>query len=144
MEGQVLFLLLVPVIFVVMTLHRGLQVAAPSNVLTRRVQTARPRLVLAGGLGALSLGLIGTAHALGVAVTRGGPEWLHLLVLVMLWDAVKVLCLAVAVTVRWTVTVARGPARRIRPRRCRDASGDRAPASRARPAELVPTAARRC
>ena len=79
-----LFLLLVRVIFVVMTLHRGLQVAAPSNVLTRRVKTARPRPVLASGLGALSFGLIGTAHALGMAVTRGGPEWLHLVVLAML------------------------------------------------------------
>ena len=140
-----LLLLLVPVVFVITALHRGLLIAAPSNVLARRVRATRPRLVLAGGLCALAFGLIGTAHALAIAVTRGAaPDWLHLLVLVLLWDAVKVLCLAVAVTVRWILTLVGRLARRIRSRRCRGASGDPAPVSRAHPAELVPIAAPRC
>jgi hypothetical protein len=145
LEDQVLLLLRVPVILIVTTLHRGLFIAAPSNLLARRVGATRPRLVLAGGLCALVFGLIGTAHALAIAVTRSAaPDWLHLLVLVLLWDAVKVYFLAVAVTVRWIVTLVGGLARRIRSRRCLGASGDPAPVSRPRQAELVPTAARRC
>lgn len=92
-----LFLLAVPaVIFVTLTL-RLLQTYAPSNILIARMRASRPSFRIAFGLTALSLVLVSGAHGLGIAIENGAPGWLNLVVLVLLWDAMKFACMGALV-----------------------------------------------
>lgn len=79
---------------------RYLQVYAPSNVLIRSVRSARPRWQTALALVALATILLVATHAVALAVERSAPGWLNLIVLVLVWDAIKVACLAVGVVLR--------------------------------------------
>lgn len=82
-------LLALPIVASVSFAYRLLQMAAPSNLLIARSCEAVPTLFRAGSLGALVLMLVAFAHTLTVAISSGAPGWLNLLVLVLLWDAIK-------------------------------------------------------
>lgn len=80
--------------------RRYLQLFAPSNALVARVRRRRPRLRIIAGLLALSLTLAAGALLLAGWVTSGGPEWLNLVVLVAIWDAMKFAWVAVFLAFR--------------------------------------------
>jgi hypothetical protein len=84
-----LVLLAVPVAFGVVTVHRYLQVYAPSNVLIRRARSSPSRWRTAAALVALALALLIVMHGIAYAIAGGAPEWLHLVVLVLAWDSIK-------------------------------------------------------
>jgi hypothetical protein len=97
-------LLALPVIAVVASAHRYLQVYAPSNVLARRVRVRRTSWRIAAGLLGVAGLLLAAMHAVAAASTaRGAPGWLNLVVLVLAWDAIKVGMLSVAIGVRCAV-----------------------------------------
>lgn len=98
-----LILIAIPVIVLVASCHRLVQAVAPTNMLTRAVNSAVPRWRTAVGLLALSMILVGGMHALSREVAGGGPGWLNLVVLVLAWDAIKMGLLAAVVTVRCLV-----------------------------------------
>lgn len=81
-------------------IHRGLQVAAPSNRLISRLRARPPRIAVAGALLALACALVSVAAILSELAVRGGPGWLHLVVLVAIWDAMKFVGLAASVVLR--------------------------------------------
>lgn len=91
-----LILLAIPVIVAVACGHRLSQAVAPSNILIRHVRGTRPRVRRAIGLAALSLALIALAHALERMIEAGAADWLNLIVVVLLWDAIKMGFLAVS------------------------------------------------
>jgi len=95
-----IMLLALPVLLVVTRAHRHLQVYAPSNVLIRQVQMSRPRLRTCGMLVVLSAGLLVAMKVVADAVVTGAPGWLNLVVLVLAWDAVKIMGVAVVVAIR--------------------------------------------
>lgn len=90
-----LCILAVPVVILVAITLRLLQTFAPSNILIARVRASRPSFRIAVGLTALTLVLVSGAHGLGIAIENGAPGWLNLVVLVLLWDAMKFAWMAV-------------------------------------------------
>jgi hypothetical protein len=124
-----LILLTVPVIVAVALVHRLIQAVAPSNLLVRRVRSARPRWCAAAVLVGLTTVLLLTMHILANAVVGGAPGWLNLVVLVLAWDAIKVGWLAAIVILRSTVDVVRR------------AAGSRV-AGRAAPLPMIPRVTR--
>lgn len=102
-----LILLFIPIFFVVACVYRYLQLYAPSNVLIARVRNSPPRWRTAALPLALAYTLVWAAHYLSTAIHRGAPGWLHLFVLVLLWDAIKLGLLAVHATGRRMVAAAR-------------------------------------
>lgn len=112
----------IPVIVAVAFVHRFVHVVAPSNMLARSVRSAAPRWRVAAALLGLAAVLLMSMQALAIAVSAGAPGWLNLVVLVLVWDAVKVGWLAVGVVVRRIAGFARqalGHARRGDRRRLR-------------------------
>jgi hypothetical protein len=95
-----LLLLAMPVMATVALAHRLLLAFAPSNVLIRRVRASRPTFRSAAVQAVAAVVLVRTAHTLSLAIRTGAPDWLNLLVLVLLWDAVKCSLLAVHTTAR--------------------------------------------
>lgn len=95
-----LIFLALPVIAAVAATHRYLQAYAPTNVLTRQVQARRPRWRTAAALSLLAAFAVVAVHALGAAVANGAPGWLNLVVLLLAWDAIKLLFLALLVALR--------------------------------------------
>ena len=92
-----LLFLFVPVVYASALVHHCFQAYAPSNVLIRRVRTARPQWRTAGALLALSLALVATAHGLAALVAAGAWGGLNLVVLMLVWDAIKFACLGVSI-----------------------------------------------
>lgn len=84
-----LLLLAVPVLATVALAHRCLQTYAPSNVLVRRVRSARPRWGVVGGLIGTAVVLLAMVHVVAGAAAAGAPGWLNVIVLVLAWDAIK-------------------------------------------------------
>jgi hypothetical protein len=71
--------------------HRYLQAFAPSNVIVSKLRRERPTTWIASGLMGLS-----AAFALGAIIAadwaaEGGPGWIHLVVLLWTWNAMKFL-----------------------------------------------------
>jgi hypothetical protein len=98
-----LSLLILPVIVLVATAHRALRLYAPSNIFITRVRTALPRWRTAGAALVLSLTLVAVVHVIGDAIEAGAPwapSWLNLIVLVLAWDAIKLLAAAGSIVVR--------------------------------------------
>lgn len=110
-------LLALPVIAAVAAVRRYLAVFAPTNVLIRRVHAAQPNLLLAAVLSAVALMLLAAGHGVSVAIEHGAPGWLHLVVLVLLWDAIKLMLLATSATARFVRHVCRALFRLAAPRR---------------------------
>lgn len=81
-------------------IHRYLQATAPSNRLISRLRASPPRIAVAGALLALASGLVLVAAILSDLAARGGPGWLHLLVLVAIWDAMRFAGLAASMACR--------------------------------------------
>jgi hypothetical protein len=77
-----------------------LQMYAPSNAIVAKVRRERPRLRIAAGLAGLSATLAAGAFLLSDRMATGGPGWLHLIVLIAIWDSFKMGFLALAVVVR--------------------------------------------
>jgi hypothetical protein len=102
-----LILLAIPVVVAVAFAFRVLQAVAPSNLLIARVRSARPMARCAAGLGALALTLIGIGRVLALAIENGAPGWLYLVSIVLLWDAVKLLLVAISVLLRALATSVR-------------------------------------
>lgn len=102
-----LFLLVIPVIGVVALAHRYLQIYAPSNLLVARVRESVPRWWTALGLLALGGSILFVMHLLAVAVAAGAPGWVNVLVLVLAWDALKILALAGWVAARRSIAPVR-------------------------------------
>jgi hypothetical protein len=102
-----LVLLAILVMVAVAFVHRVIQVVAPSNLLVRSVRSARPSGRLAAALVCMTAVLLFTMHVVADAVSAGAPGWLNLVVLVLAWDVLKVVWLAVGVTLRNTIRVAR-------------------------------------
>ena len=100
-----LILLAIPVIVAVVLLYRLIQAVAPSNLLVGRVRSGYPRWRTAVALLGLATVLLITVHVLAGAVSAGAPGWLHLVVLVLAWDALKVGWLAVGVILRRAICV---------------------------------------
>jgi hypothetical protein len=109
-----LILLALPVIAAVAAFHRYLQCCAPSNLLARRVRTARPTFPMAVGLLALAAVLLVLMHVLVEAIASGAPGWLNLVVLVLAWDAIKSGMLATLTAMRRGVSVIRRIRRPLR------------------------------
>lgn len=112
-----LLLIAIPVFLVVGAFQRYLAIYAPTNILIRRVRSARPCGRGAAALLGLAAVLFLTMHVVANAVSAGAPGWLNLVVLVFAWDALKVGWLAVGVIRRSIVGVARqalGRASRVR------------------------------
>jgi hypothetical protein len=101
-----LILLAIPVVVAVALVHRLIQAVAPSNLLVRRVRSARPCGRGAATLLGLAAVLFLTMHVVANAVSAGAPGWLNVLVLVLAWDAIKVGWLAVSVILRSAVGAA--------------------------------------
>ena len=97
-----LFMLGVPVLFMVAAAHRYLQLYAPSNAVIARVRMTPPRWRVALGVSALAVTLLLATHVLAAVVAAGGPGWLNLVVVVLAWDAIKFGWLAVVVVVEAT------------------------------------------
>lgn len=91
-----IFLLALPVFAVVALAHRCLQKYAPTNRLVRHVRIAAPRFRTALGLLAGAAALLIAMHMVAVAVARGAPGFLNLVVLVLAWDTIKIALLAIA------------------------------------------------
>ena len=94
-------LLALPVVAVVASVHRFLQVYAPSNVLIRRVRALNPSLSTLGMLVVLAGALLIGMRMASIAVAAGAPGWLNLVVMLLAWDAVRVGLLAGWVACRW-------------------------------------------
>lgn len=101
-------LLMVPVVVLVAAVHRVLQLYAPSNVLAARVRRERPRFGTALRLVAMAVVLVVGAHLLATWAATGGPDWLNLVVLIAIWDAMKFTLLAIAVILRRAGAALRG------------------------------------
>jgi hypothetical protein len=95
-----LLLLAIPVLASVALAHRFLQTYAPSNVLVRRVRSARPRLGVAAGLIGTAMVLLAMVHVVASAAAAGAPGWLNVVVLVLAWDAIKFSLAAVGIVCR--------------------------------------------
>lgn len=95
-----LFVLMLPVVVLVASAYRALQLYAPSNVLAARVRGERPRLRTAVGLIVLSWACALLARVLAHSATTGGPGWLNLGVVIAGWDACKLAFLALVVALR--------------------------------------------
>jgi hypothetical protein len=93
-EVSMLFLFALPVIGLVAFVHGLVQSFAPSNVLIGQVRGSRPTLRSAVALFVLAALLGCTAYVVSVALGTGAPSWFNLLVLVLLWDAIKFALLA--------------------------------------------------
>lgn len=94
------FLLMVPVFFLVSAVHGYLRLYAPSNMLITWMRISPPRwryLPLLAGLAAATLIAM---HLLAEAVADGAPGWLNLIVLMLAWDTIKFVLLAVHELVR--------------------------------------------
>lgn len=116
-----LVLLVILVMVAVAFVHRVIQVIAPSNLLVRSVRSARPSGRLAAALVCLAAVLLLAMHVVANAVAAGAPGWLHVLVLVLAWDAIKVGWLAVSLMLRRAAGAApQIPGPRVRPPRGRD------------------------
>lgn len=102
-----IMLLALPVLLGVARVHSYLEVYAPSNVLIRRVRTSRPTLRICAMLGALATGLLVAMKLSACAVAAGAPGWLNLFVLVLAWDALKLLMLAIITAFRLLTRVVR-------------------------------------
>lgn len=89
-----LLVLTLPVFVAVATMHRYLQLTAPSNLLAIRVRSTAPTFRMAGLLLALAVVLMTAMHALAEQVAAGAPGWLNLVVLVLAWDGIKLALLA--------------------------------------------------
>lgn len=95
-----LIFLALPVIVAVTALHCYLQAYAPTNVLARQVRSGPPRWRTVAALSLLAAFAIVAVHALGEAVANGAPGWLNLVVLLLAWDAIKLLFLALLAAMR--------------------------------------------
>lgn len=95
-----LFLLAVPILLAVAAMQRYLAIYAPSSMLVRCVRESPARLSTAAGLALLSGALILTMHVVQRGISAGGPGWLNLVVLVLAWDAIKIVTLACLVSIR--------------------------------------------
>lgn len=94
-----LIVLAVPVMVAVAFVHRGLEALAPSSIVTTRVRrTARPSY--AGALlFVLALLMLIGARLLAAAVARSAPDWVHLFVAILAWDALRFTASSVSITV---------------------------------------------
>lgn len=95
-----LLLLAIPVIVLVSFAHSLVRVLAPSNILGGRVRASRPAFRSGAALFVLAALLVCIAHVATLAIRSGAPGWLNLLVLVLLWDAIKFALLAAHTTAR--------------------------------------------
>jgi hypothetical protein len=107
-----LLLLAVPVVAAVALADRLFQAVAPSNILIARVRSARPSPLRAGTLASLAMMLLVLGHCLTVAIASGAPGWLNFMVLVLLWDAIKVMLAAVILAARSATAALRRLVRR--------------------------------
>ena len=82
------------------TIHYYLQACAPTNILLRRLR-ARGGLKSAIPAGLLLVPTYLFAAAIATAVIAdGGPDWLNLVVLTCIWNAIKFACIASLVPIR--------------------------------------------
>lgn len=102
-------LLALPVFATVALIHRCLQLYAPTNRLVRRVRMGAPRFRTAVGLLAAAAVLLIAMHIVAGAVATGAPGWLNLVVLVLAWDAIKLVGLSILTAIR-AAAGALGPA----------------------------------
>jgi branched-subunit amino acid ABC-type transport system permease component len=123
-----LILLALPVIFAAAAIHRYLQYSAPTNLLTRRVRAQEPRWRTVALLIVVAAALLVAMHALGEAVANGAPGSLNIVVLVLAWDAIKVILLALSCLLRmsayWISRVSRS-SRSVRAAPCREGQSQR-------------------
>ena len=87
-----LILLAVPVVLAVVTGHRLVVTFAPTNILIRHFRARQATWGTAAGLALVAAALVGSVHAIGEAVTRGAPGWLNIVVVILAWDAIKLMC----------------------------------------------------
>lgn len=81
-------------------IHRGLQVSAPSNRLISRLHATPPRMPVASALLVLACALMFVAAILSDLASQRESGWLHLFVLVAIWDAMKFVGLAASISFR--------------------------------------------
>lgn len=97
-------------------IHRCLQATAPSNRVISRLRTTAPRMSVAGALLAVACALVLVAINLADLAARGAPGWLHLLVVVATWDAMKFARLAISMASRRALLLCRRAAGATPPR----------------------------
>jgi len=102
-----LFQLAVPVTVLVAHARRLLQTHAPSNVVIARVRASRPTMHATVFLASAAIVLAAVAHRLTLAIERGSPAWLNLVVLVLLWDAIKFAIESAVIVIRGIVALCR-------------------------------------
>lgn len=98
-----LILLALPAVVAVAATHRYLRIYAPSNVIVRQALSATPRWRIVAALLAFAAVLLIAVRAVAEEVAAWAPGWLNLVVLVLAWDAIKVVILAVHVGLRVVV-----------------------------------------
>lgn len=95
-----LFLLAFPVFAALALGYRYLQLFAPTNLLVRRVRASAPRSRTAIALLALAAALLVAMHLVASAVVLGAPGFLNFVVLVLAWDAIKLVGLSIVTAIR--------------------------------------------
>lgn len=100
-----LFILALPLSSCVAQIWRYVDTYAPSNILIRKVRSTPPRWSTVLALVALATALLVAMHVLALAVERGEPGWLNVIMFVLAWDAIKFLALSLIVTARRVTAV---------------------------------------
>lgn len=137
-EESMLVLISVHVVVAMIVVHRFLQHHAPTNHVVRHARASAPTMRAAALHAGLAAACLTGLRAVGLAIAAGAPRVLYLLVLVMAWDAIKLLGSATWLLGRAAAQVLRQRAPRIRSRRRRVSGRE----SRARRVGLEPSVAR--
>jgi len=124
-------LLAIPVVVAVAFAYCLVEAVAPTNMLIAHMRGTWPSLIAPGVLSAVALLLVTSAHGISLAIARGAPDWLNLIVLILLWDAIKLGLLALREFVRVGLHSV-GVTTRVTSRPARSAPHDHSLSSRAR------------
>jgi hypothetical protein len=92
-------------------IHRFLYIYAPTNILVRHLRTRRGlRAAIPTAAVVLVSAYLFAARMATTLMERGGPEWLKVLVVLFVWNAMKFAALGVWSVIRLVGTAARtGP-----------------------------------
>src|SRR5215212_10292549 len=82
--------------------HRYAQAYLPTNVLVRRLRTPRNLKWATPTATMLIPSYLGAAWLMTTLLAYGGPGWLNLLVLLLVWNAVKFTAFGLVTSLMWS------------------------------------------
>jgi len=100
-----LLLLMVPVLVLVTSGHRCMQLHAPSNAVVARARFAPPQWRSGLLLAILASTTLMAMHLLATWLAAGGPGWLNLVVVILAWDTMKFGLAAAGIVLRCSAGV---------------------------------------